>query len=68
MNSVVVALSQIKEVNVLCFIGINYDILDHLQAWKYLDDNEILNRKHCHTTKVYDRPYDATYNMSQDGS
>ena len=40
MNTVVDALSRIKEVNMISFIEIKYDLLDHLRG-KYLDDEHI---------------------------
>ena len=41
MNTVVDALSRIKEVNILSFTEIKSDLLDHLRG-KYLDDSYIL--------------------------
>ena len=38
MNTVADALSHIKEVNMLSFTEIKYDLLDHLRG-KYLDDS-----------------------------
>ena len=38
MNTVADALSRIKEVNILSFTKIKFDLLDHLRG-KYLDDN-----------------------------
>ena len=38
MNTIVDALSLIKEVNILSFTEIKYDLLDHLRG-KYLDNN-----------------------------